>query len=215
QYKNIEICHKTTLCRCLYSLISCNNDYRKRRKMLARLQSLDLLELDQDQKRVMDAIRSGPRGAVRGPFPAWIRSPVLADRGQKLGEFVRYNTSFEPRLAELAIIICARYWTAQYEWYAHAEMARKGGLADTVIDAIAKRERPSDMADDEAAVFDYCSELHETKNVSEPTYKRALSLFGEVGVVDLIGISGYYTMVSMTLNVFEVELPEGVTPLAP
>jgi len=180
-----------------------------------RLKPLDELELSARQYEVLEAIKTGPRGSVRGPFPAWIRSPELADRGQRLGEFVRFNTSFEPRLAELAIIICARHWTAQYEWYAHARMAYEGGLADAVIDAIANRERPAKMQDDEAAVYDFCTELHQTHNVSDASYARALDLFGEVGVVDLIGISGYYTMVSMTLNTFQVPLPEGEQGLAP
>ena len=182
---------------------------------MARLQPLEAVSLDARQTEIMDAIKSGPRGGVRGPFPAWIRSPDLADRGQKLGEYCRFNTSFEPRLAELAIIICARYWTSQYEWYAHAPLAVKGGLDQAVVDAIAARQRPASMQDDEAAVYDYCTELHNDKQVSEPTYQRALSLFGERGVVDLIGISGYYTMVSMTLNTFEVALPEGVKGLDP
>lgn len=179
-----------------------------------RLPPLNPDELSERQKEVYSNIASGPRGSVRGPFPAWIRSPELADHGQKLGAFVRYNTSFEPRLAELAILMCARFWTAQYEWYAHARLAREGDLADTVIDAIAKRERPA-MADDEAAVHDFCQELHRDHNVSDATYQRVIDLFGERGAVELIGISGYYTMVSMTLNVAGVELPEGEKGLAP
>ena len=122
---------------------------------------------------------------------------------------------FEPRLAELAIIICARYWTAQYEWYAHAALARKAGLADGVIDAVAARQRPEGMQDDEAAVYDFCTELHHDKQVSDASYRRALDLFGERGVVDLVGISGYYTLVSMTLNAFQVELPPGEKGLDP
>lgn len=182
---------------------------------MARLQPIDSLSLDQQQEEILAAIKSGPRGGIRGPFPAWIRSPELADRGQKLGEYCRFNTSFETRLAELAIIICARYWTSQYEWFAHAPLAVKGGLDQAIVDAIAAKQRPASMKDDEAAVYDYCTELHRDKQVSEATYQQALSLFGEKGVVDLIGISGYYTLVSMTLNTFQVELPEGVKGLDP
>ena len=127
---------------------------------------------------------------------------------------MRFGTAFEPRLAELAILMCARFWTAQYEWYAHARLAREGGLSDAVIDAIANRERPA-MAKDEAAVHDFCQELHRDHNVSDATYQRVIDLFGERGVVELIGISGYYTMVSMTLNVAQIQTPEGETPLAP
>ena len=118
---------------------------------MARLTPLESLSLDDRQKEILDAIKAGPRGGIRGPFPAWIRSPELADRGQKLGEYCRFNTSFEPRLAELAIIVCARYWTAQYEWYAHAPLARKGGLSQDVIDAIAAKQRPAAMQEDEEA----------------------------------------------------------------
>jgi 4-carboxymuconolactone decarboxylase len=173
-----------------------------------RLPPLNLDTLSERQKEIYAAIAAGPRGSVRGPFPAWIRSPELADRGQKLGEFCRFHTAFDDRLSELAILMCARFWTAQYEWYAHAAMARKGGLADAIIDAIAKRERPA-MADDEAAVHDFCQELHRDHNVSDATYQRVMDQFGERGVVELIGISGYYTMVSMTLNVANVRLPDG------
>ncbi len=182
---------------------------------MGRLQPIESLSLDSQQEEILAAIKAGPRGEVRGPFPAWIRSPELADRGQKLGEYCRFNTSFEPRLAEMAIIICARYWTSQYEWYAHAPLAVKGGLDHAIVDAIAARQRPAAMQDDEAAVYDYCTELHQNKQVSDATYQRALGLFGEKGVVDLIGISGYYTLVSMTLNTFQVELPEGVKGLDP
>ena len=181
---------------------------------MSRLPPLPEETLSTRQKEVYASIAAGPRGSVRGPFPAWIRSPELADHGQKLGAFVRYGTSFEPRLAELAILMCARFWTAQYEWYAHARMARQGGLSDAVIDAVAKRERP-EMADDEAAVHDFCQELHRDQNVSDATYQRVISLFGERGVVELIGISGYYTMVSMTLNVARIQIPETETPLEP
>jgi 4-carboxymuconolactone decarboxylase len=180
---------------------------------MARLQPIETLSLNQRQEEILAAIKAGPRGGVRGPFPAWIRSPELADRAQKLGEYCRFNTSFEPRLAEMAIIICARYWTSQYEWYAHAPLAVKGGLDQAIVDAIAAKQRPVSMKDDEAAVYDYCTELHQNKGVSDATYKRALDLFGEKGVVDLIGISGYYTLVSMTLNTFQVQLPDGVKGL--
>jgi len=179
-----------------------------------RLPPLDPESLSPRQKEIYSAIAAGPRGSVRGPFPAWIRSPELADRGQKLGEFCRYHTAFDPRLSELAILMCARHWTAQYEWYAHARMAREAGLADAIIDAIARRERP-DMADDEAAVHDFCQELHRDHNVSDATYQRVLDLFGERGAVELIGISGYYTLVSMTLNVANVQLPDGEKGLEP
>lgn len=179
---------------------------------MARLTPLTPETMDGEQRRVHDDIVGGPRGGVRGPFQAWLRSPTLADRAQKLGEYCRYNSALEPRLSELAILYTARQWAAQFEWYAHEPMARKAGLGQEVIDAIRARRRPDFANADEAAVYDVCSELYATKRVSPATYERAVAALGERGVVDLIGVSGYYALVSMTLNTFEVDLPEGVDP---
>ena len=179
---------------------------------MSRLAPLPEESLSETQRRVRDAIASGPRGGARGPFPALLRSPELAERAAKLGEFLRYGTSLPPRLSEMAILITARAWTAQYEWFAHAPLARKGGLSDDVIAAIAERRRPGKMQDDEAALYDFCTELHGTHGVSDAAYERAKALFGENGVVEIIGLSGYYVMVAMTLNVAGVPLPEGTEP---
>lgn len=176
---------------------------------MTRLPQIPTEKLTPEQRRVHDAIVAGPRGGVRGPFAAWLRSPELADRAQKLGEFLRFNTSLSKRLNEMAIIITARAWTAQYEWYAHARLAREAGLDDAIIKAIAERRRPDRMAEDEAVVYDFCTELHRDHRVSDATWKRAVAAFGETGAVELIGVSGYYVLVAMTLNVAEVQLPEG------
>lgn len=176
---------------------------------MARLAPIPETSLTADQRRVLDAIASGPRGGARGPFPALLRSPELADRAAKLGEFLRYNTSLPPRLSEMAILITARAWTAQYEWFAHAPLAIKGGLSEEIVAAIAERRRPEGMQPDEAALYEFCTELHRDHRVSDATYGRALELFGERGIVEIIGLSGYYVMVAMTLNVAGVPLPEG------
>jgi len=168
--------------------------------------------LSEEQRRVRDSIASGPRAGVRGPFPALIRSPELADRVQKLGEFLRFNTSLPPRLSEMAIIITARSWTAQYEWFAHARLAAEGGLSQDVIDAIAANRRPEGMKRDEEALYEFCTELHKTNRVSDATYTHTVEVFGERGVVELIGLSGYYVLVAMALNVAQVGLPDGVEP---
>ena len=126
---------------------------------------------------------------------------------------MRFKSSLPARLNELAILVVARHWTAQYEWYAHRGLAMEAGLAPHIADAIAERKRPAGMKDDEAAVYDFCHELHEKKSVSDAAYANALNLFGEQGVIDLIGASGYYTLVSMVLNVDRHPLPEGVAPL--
>jgi 4-carboxymuconolactone decarboxylase len=177
--------------------------------------------MNAEQKKLLDVLLAGPRGgdnaspeAVqkmlrRGPFNAWMRSPDLGNRLQNVGEYIRFKTSLPLRLNELAILITAREWTSQYEWYAHYPLAMKAGLDPRVADELALGRRPSAMTDDEAAVYDFCIQLHRTRKVDETTFNRALAVLGEQGVVDLIGVSGYYTAVSMTLNVAQVMPPEG------
>ena len=165
--------------------------------------------MSEAQRRVYRAIAAGPRGGVRGPFNALLRSPELADRAQKLGEYLRFGNSLPAPLNELAILVTARTWGAQYEWYAHAKLAAQAGLGSDVIAEISNRRRPGKMTSEEAAVYDFCTELHEKKEVSDAAFKAVLERFGERGVVDLIGVAGYYTLVSMVLNVDRVPLPDG------
>jgi len=181
-------------------------------------------QMNAEQKKLIEALLAGPRGggntspeAVQnmlrgGPFNAWMRSPDLGNRLQNVGEYIRYKTSLPLHLNEFAILITAREWTSQYEWYAHYPLAIKAGLDAKVADELALGKRPSAMSDNVAAVYEFCIQLHRTRKVDDATYNRALALFGERGVVDLIGVSGYYTAVSMTLNVAQVMPPEG-TPL--
>ncbi|HTX49728.1 MAG TPA: carboxymuconolactone decarboxylase family protein [Caulobacteraceae bacterium] len=165
-----------------------------------------------EQRRVADGIVSGPRGGLRGPFQAWLRSPDLAERLQKVGEYLRFNSSVPRRLNELAILITARAWDAQFEWYAHHRLAMDAGLDPSVAQDIAEGRRPASMRADEAVVYDFCDELRATRQVSDATLAAAIDLLGEQGVIDLIGVSGYYDVVSMTLNVAEVPLPDGLEP---
>lgn len=167
------------------------------------------------QREVANTIAAGPRGSLRGPFQTWLRSPDFAARMEKVGEYVRFTSSVPTRLNELAILITARAWTAQFEWWAHHRMAMDAGLDRAVAVDIAEGRRPTAMKPDEAVVYDFCTELLETHAVSDPTFAAALGLLGEQGVVDLIAANGYYGAVSMTLNVAEVPLPEGATPLKP
>jgi 4-carboxymuconolactone decarboxylase len=178
-----------------------------------RFPELSPEQMTDDQRRVADEIRSGPRGGLRGPFNAWLRSPAAADRLQKVGEYVRFNSSLEPRLNELAILITARNWTAQFEWWAHRRLALNAGLSPKIIDAIAVGRRPRAMAEDERIVYDFSTELLRDKDVSDKTFKATVDKFGEHGVIDLIAAHGYYGAVSMTLNVAGVVLPEGEKPL--
>ena len=166
-----------------------------------------------EQKRVAHAIQSGPRGAgLRGPFNALLRSPDLCDLVQRVGAYVRYSTSIPQPLNEMAIIMAGRKWTAQYEFYAHRRLAIEAGLSPAITDAIAANQRPAGMAKDEESVYDFVSQLLGTGSVSDAAFQRVKDAFGERGVVDLVGAVGYYSLVSMTLNVAQVPLPAGVTP---
>ncbi len=181
---------------------------------MPRLTPLDLDHLTPEQQEVANAIVSGPRGGLRGPFDPWLRSPQLADRAQRLGEFCRYHSSLPPALSELAIIVTGAFWKSQYEFYAHARLAREAGVPDAVIEAVRTGRRP-EVTGPEAVVYDFVQEYLTTHRVSDAVYARAVEAFGERGVVDLVGIVGYYGLVSMTLNVFDMPLPPGVEPPLP
>jgi 4-carboxymuconolactone decarboxylase len=173
-------------------------------------------EMTPAQRGVAEAIASGPRGGLRGPFQAWLRSPEIANRLQKVGEYLRFDSSVPKRLNELAILITARAWDAQFEWYAHHRLALEAGLDPAVAADIAEGRRPASMQADEAVVYDFCTELRATRRVSDATLAAAQALLGEAGVIDLIAVSGYYDIVSMTLNAAEVPLPDGLPePLKP
>jgi 4-carboxymuconolactone decarboxylase len=177
---------------------------------MPRIPAIAPEDLNDRQRQVRDDILAGPRSSLAGPFDAWIHSPDLADRAQKLGEFCRFGSSLEPRLSELAILYTARHWRAQFEWYAHEPMAREGGLSDGVIAAIKAGNEPKFDNADEAALHALCRELYTDKRISDATYAAAETALGRQGVVDAIGILGYYALVSMTLNTFEMPLPDGV-----
>lgn len=174
-----------------------------------RFPNLEPGQMSPAQKRVHDAIAGGPRGGVRGPFGVLLRSPELADRVQKVGEHLRFNSSLPARLNEFAILINARFWESKYEWHAHRPFALKGGLAESIADAVAQRARPVGMKEDEEIVYEFCTALHTRHAVDDVLFRRAVTVLGEQGVVDLIGVSGYYTLVSMVLNVAEIPLPPG------
>jgi 4-carboxymuconolactone decarboxylase len=192
-----------------------------RRSAASRFPVLRPEQLTPEQTRVLQSLIAGPRGKdgtgldsvtrflTRGPFNAWLRSPELGELLQKVGAHIRFRSSLPPRLNELAILITARHWTSQFEWYAHRLLALKAGLGEKLIDEIARNRRPKRMRADEAAVYEFCVQLHRKKNVTDAAYRRAVALLGEQGVMDMIGASGYYTAVSMTLNVAKVSLPAG------
>ena len=166
-----------------------------------------------EQRAVAEAIQSGPRGAgLRGPFNVLLRSPELCDLVQRVGAYVRFKSVLPAPLNEMAICMAGRKWTAQYEFYAHRRLAIQAGLKPEICDAIAAGTRPVGMQDDETAVYEFCTELLGTGHVSDANYGRIKDRFGERGVIDLIGAVGYYSMVSMVLNVDGVPLPAGETP---
>lgn len=191
-----------------------------------RFKPIPLENLTPEQRVLADAIRSGPRGAVKnsaaakpgplgGPFNVWLRSPGIGNIVQSLGAEIRFRSSLPSRLNELAILVTARHWTSQYEWLAHHRLALEAGLDPAVGADIAQGRRPANMSEDEAIVYDFSRELHDTQGVSDATYKAALDRFGERGVMDLIAVNGYYVLVSMTLNVDRTPLPGGAKPPLP
>jgi 4-carboxymuconolactone decarboxylase len=161
------------------------------------------------QRTVADAIMSGPRGRMSGPFNAWLRNPELADRLQKVGEYVRFNTSLDKRLNEMAILMTAQHWGTQYEWFAHAPLAIKAGLDPAIVAAIGSGRKPDNMKDDEAIVWEFTTQLRRDHGVDDAIYTKAVEKFGEPGVMDLVAVNGYYDVVSMTLNVAHVAPPSG------
>ncbi len=162
---------------------------------------------------VAEAIAGGRRGGLRGPFKAMLHSPELADRAQRLGEYIRFDSSLPRRLNELAILLVARHWSAQYEWWAHRQLAEEAGLDPAIADAIARRERPAAMDEQAAAVHDFAHALLTTAAVPDDAFAAVTRHFGPAGVIDLVGTLGYYGLVSMVLNVDRVALPAGAVAL--
>ncbi len=180
---------------------------------MSRLTRLTYRELPDAQREIFDTLARDRRnvqdGHIGGPFDPWIRSPELARRAAGIGDFFRFRTSLNRRIVELAILVTGRFWTAQFEWFAHEPMAREAGLAEHVISAIRENRQPEFDNDEDKAAYELCCELHATHQVSDLVFDKAKELFGDQGVAEIINLIGYYTMVSMTLNTFQVSLPEG------
>ena len=179
--------------------------------MTQRPIELDETALSAEQQVVFDAIASGPRGIVEGPLRVWLHSPLLAERAQALGAFCRYGTRLPPRLSELAILVTGAFWRSGFEWAVHAPIALREGLSADVVEAIRKQERPQFHDEIEEAVYDFAIELHRDHRVSDGSYARLAGLLGTEAVVELVGILGYYTLISMTINAFDVPLPQGAS----
>ena len=177
-----------------------------------RFQPLTYDTLTAEQKAMVEHLFAGERGGMNGPFNVTLRSPEMGDRAQKLGAQLRFHSSMPNRLNEMAILMTARFWNAQYEWSAHKKNALTAGLNPSVVEAIATGKRPSSMQPDEEAVYNFGDELLRTREVSDAAFKAAVDKFGERGVVDLTGVMGYYCFVSMMLNIDRYPLPAGEKP---
>jgi 4-carboxymuconolactone decarboxylase len=177
-----------------------------------RFAPLTWREMTEAQKTMTRHVLDGPRTGMTGPFNVMLRSPVMGDLAQELGAQVRFSSTLSPPLREMAILIAARHWTGQYEWQAHKAIALEAGLSPAIVAAIAAGETPRSMQANEAALHRFCTELLTTKNVSDETFAAAKAAFGEQGTTEIIFTLGYYSMVSMLLNVDEHPLPAGVVP---
>ena len=196
---------------------------------MSRYRDIAVAEMNPAQKRVHDQIVAGKRGRFGGPFQLLIRAPDICEHASKLGEHLRWGTSLPDRLSELAIITTARFWRAQYEWYAHAPLAEKAGVPAAAIEAIRTGGTPVFTAKDETLiyrvfghvafgvddVYRVCDELFRSQRLSEASFNEAVKALGENGLVEVIAIIGYYTLIGNTLNVFQVGLPEGEKPPFP
>lgn len=182
-----------------------------------RMPPLDAGEMTDAQRAAAAELAAGPRGGVKGPFIALLRSPELMQRLQKVGEYLRFGSSLEPRVSELLMLIVSRHWTQQFEWGVHVPLARRAGVSADTVAAIAEGRRPGAMAADEALAHDFAQELLRSHGLSDATYAAAAERFGERGVIDMLGVLGYFTTVSMVLNVARTPAPRSdeVVPLQP
>jgi 4-carboxymuconolactone decarboxylase len=174
-----------------------------------RLKLLSPGEMNADQKQVHDEAVAGKRGAAPAPMLSWLYSPEMAKHATRLGETLRFNTMFPAKLSEIAILVTARHFTAHYEWFAHKRLALKGGMDPKIIEAIRDRRTPEFDDPKGKTIYEVAKSLHEGHGLSKALYAEAVAVLSERGLVEIIGLCGYYTLVSLTLNTFEFGLPEG------
>ena len=173
-------------------------------------------QLTEAQKRAIDEFKAARSADISGPFIPMLRSPEVMSRARAMGDYLRYKSSLPPRLSEFIILLTSRRWTQQYEWHAHQPLAIQGGLRPEIVKAIAEGRRPDTMADDEDAVYTLWDEIQRNQSVSDAAYARASAKIGEQGIIDVLGITGYYTMLAMVMNTTRTPLPAGATAgLAP
>ena len=180
-----------------------------------RLPILQEAKLAPAQRKLLDSLRAGPRGSgveIRGPFAVYLHAPAYGELVQQLGAHVRFSKLVPHRLTELAILATASLWRSQYEWHMHAIHAEKAGISPKIINDIRMGRAPKGLTKDERAIYDFVKELHKTKRVSDRNYARVHAIVGDAGMVEFVGICGYYVLVAMTLNVFRMPTPAG-TPM--
>lgn len=166
------------------------------------------------QRALLDSIRSGPRGAsttIRGPFAVFLHAPAFGELAQQLGGYCRFKTGVPPRLSEFAILVTAKLWRAQYEWFAHVPQAERAGVKPETVRDLHKGRMPKAAPKDERAIYDFIHELYKTRRVSDKTFERVRALLGDSATVEFVGILGYYALISMILNVFRMSPPQGET----
>ena len=172
-------------------------------------------QLTEAQKKAIEEFKAARSAEISGPFVALLRSPEVMTRARAMGDYLRFRSSLPPRLSEFVILLTARKWTQQYEWNAHAPLAIKGGLKESIVKAIADGRAPDGLADDEAIVYALFDEIQKTQAVSDATYARAVGKIGEQGVIDVMGITGYYTLLAMVMNTARTPLPDGAKAQLP
>ena len=180
---------------------------------MTRIKDWTVENLTEEQKKIHDTIVSGPRGHVVGPLRIWLNNPGLARSAQTVGEYARYGTSLSKGLSELAIITTGRVWSSAFEWEHHAPLAIEGGIDPENVNIISMGQRPNFTKAEEEAVFDFAAEANILKNVSDNTYNNLVNILNETAAIDIVGICGYYSLISMTLNVFKVPSDTDKWPL--
>jgi 4-carboxymuconolactone decarboxylase len=195
--------YKFSVKRWFVSVYFCVSDRRK--MIMARLPVLDPDKMTVAQKQVHDTIIAGPRGRVQGPLAVWLHRPELAEKAQQLGQYCRFESSLPPRLSELAILTTARIWDAAFEWQAHVPHALAGGVDVAIIDALAADAVPEFAREDEKLVYEFTRALNLTRMISDDLYARAIDILGRDATVDLVGVLGYYGLISMTIKAFDVD----------
>ena len=181
-----------------------------------RLPRIPAEKLTEAQKQAIQEFKAARNADVSGPFIPLLRSPEVMNRARAMGDYLRFKSTLPPRLSEFLILVTAREWTQNYEWDAHAKLALQAGVSPETVQAIAQGRRPDRLTDDEAILYELTTELQHHKGVSDQTYARAVQRFGEQGVIDAVGITGYYTLLAMVLNTARTPVPPGRTPeLAP